>query len=373
MIDSLRVMATNSWGLIGHDWAVEMLSHNIANRFLRHAYLLHGIEGIGKQTLARAFAQALLCEQPMQPGVPCRHCRVCSLIAKQHHSDVIELHPTVGGNIIKTRSIKIEPIRELNYKISLRPVEAARRVAILVDFEAANEAAANALLKTLEEPPGDVIFILTANSLDTLLPTILSRCELFALRPLPLAQTQVALQSNWAALPAQAALLAHLAAGRLGWAVSVLQQPAILERRQQYIADLHHLLSARLVARFAFAEKIASDSEILYEMLTHWLSWWRDALLLANGLLVSDLSSSLNPAVAVSATGAITNVDDLPRLRAAATQIPMSQLASTLTTVQTALSQLERNINPRLLCEVLLLEWPYLKEALDTAPSPLHA
>lgn len=129
-----------------------------------------------------------------------------------------------------TRSIKIEPIRELNYKISLRPVEAARRVAILVILRPANQAAANAL-KTLEEPPGDVIFILTANSLDTLLPTILSRCELFALRPLPLAQTQVALQSNWAALRSEAALLAHLAAGRLGWAVSVLQQPAILERR----------------------------------------------------------------------------------------------------------------------------------------------
>src|SRR5204863_5851227 len=126
--------------------------------------------------------------------------------------------------------------------LQLKPIEARRRVARLFRFEAASDLQQNVLLKTLEEPPGQAVLLLTAERADDLLPTIVSRCELVALRPLPLELTRNALITNWMATAEQADLLAHLGQGRLGWAVRMQADEAALAARQQRLDELSALV-----------------------------------------------------------------------------------------------------------------------------------
>ncbi len=326
--------------VIGHEWAVHSLESSAQREQLRNAYLFCGVHGIGKRTLARQFAQRLLCQQP---NAPCGTCRTCKLVGLGRHPDVLWVEPIVSGNLIKSAKIGIEAIRELNYQLSLRPVETTRRIAVLSQFETANDAAANALLKTLEEPPGNALFLLTASDELALLPTILSRCERLNLRPLPIRTVQSALEEHWQAPADQAQLLAHLSAGRLGWAVQMMQNPEALQVRQQALDDLSQQLSNSLALRFVYAEKLSKDRELLTVTLDHWRTWWRDVLLLVSGQ-----------------GERVVNIDRLSGFKSLQQRVTAQQAAQALEEIETALQQLERNANARLVLENLLLEWPRL-------------
>ncbi|MDB5775689.1 MAG: polymerase subunit delta [Herbaspirillum sp.] len=166
---------------------------------LPHAILLYGAEGIGKTHFAEAFAQSLLCEAPLRDGYACGQCAACNWFAQQNHPDFRRVRPealddddsgdTDGGEEKKTakaakapsKEIKIDQIRALADFMNVSTHRSGMRVVMLYPAEALNNAAANALLKTLEEPPPNTVFILSCNRLDRLLPTILSRCRKFAL------------------------------------------------------------------------------------------------------------------------------------------------------------------------------------------------
>jgi DNA polymerase-3 subunit delta' len=168
----------NNWNLLGHEWAVQLLSGQLERNSLRHAYLITGPAGVGRRTLALSLAQAVNCPTPLAPGFPCQTCRTCSQIARQQHPDLAIIQAEeVGG------TLKVDQVRELQRSLNLAPYQARYRVALLLRFEEAHPSAANALLKTLEEPASQVILILTASSPDALLPTVVSRCEVFRLRP----------------------------------------------------------------------------------------------------------------------------------------------------------------------------------------------
>jgi DNA polymerase-3 subunit delta' len=155
---------------------------------LPHALLLHGGAGLGKVALARQFGYSLLCDQPVAGGSPCGHCQSCQWLAAGSHPDWRELHPasadeeTEDGKPRRSRpDIKIDAIRELADFITLTSQRGGRRVVLLHPAEAMNMAAANALLKTLEEPPAQVVFLLVSHQPQRLLPTIRSRCHQLAL------------------------------------------------------------------------------------------------------------------------------------------------------------------------------------------------
>ena len=114
---------------------------------------------------------------------PCGKCRACSLIAADRHPDVRVLEPEATDR--GTQSLKIEQIRGLQQDLSLSAYEGRYKIAIIRDFDAALPSAANAFLKTLEEPPAKVVLLLTATDADELLPTIASRCHTINLRPIP--------------------------------------------------------------------------------------------------------------------------------------------------------------------------------------------
>ena len=231
--------------IIGHEWAVRLLSNAVAHGRVGHAYLFTGPDHIGKMTLARTFAAALNCEAA--PGErPCGQCRACRLIAEDKHPDVRVVVPNVSDR--GTASIKIDAVRQLQQDLSLSAYEGRYKIALLRRFDTANLNAANAFLKTLEEPPAHVILLLTAADSDSVLPTINSRCRTLGLRPLATPLIEEALMTRFGVAPNEANLLAHLADGRLGWAVDAHRHEAPLQQREAHLTTLQQALGGTLVA-----------------------------------------------------------------------------------------------------------------------------
>lgn len=328
------------WNVIGHEAVLAVLRSELAQGRLRHAYLFVGPEGVGKRTLVAELARALLCAAA-EP--PCDRCRHCLLAAKDTHPDLLTVAPVISGKRVRAGKIKIEAVRQLIYDLSLKPMEARRRVARLLHFDVANDQAMNALLKTLEEPPANVTLLLTAESTEALLPTIVSRCEVIPLRPLPLAVVRDALITRWLVPQDQAELLAHLSGGRLGWAVGLAQDAEALADRSQKLDELQHLLSAPRVVRFQYAEKLARETSLdrVQATLDVWQSFWRDVLL-----------------ASAQATVPLTNLDRQATIRDLAGRLPPDAARKSLAALRRTSELLTRNVNTRLALETLLLDWP---------------
>jgi DNA polymerase-3 subunit delta' len=328
-------MKTNdTWGLVGHEWAVALLQRAVARGDVSHAYLFTGLPSVGKTTLARALATALLCQG--QGERPCGECRSCRLVASGNHPDLHIVASERPGT-----SLKIDQVRKLQRQLALTPNEGRWRVAILRRFEEATTSAANALLKTLEEPPPYAVLVVLSSDADRLLPTIVSRCQQVPLRPLPVAQVAQALIERWGAEPEQAELLAHLSGGRLGWAVRMLSDKQALKRRAKRLDALDQLISASIVERFRYAEKLARDPVATQETLNLWIGWWRDVLLLA-----------------AEAGAPLTNVDRQGTLRDQARRFGVERSAAVVAALRSAAGRLKRNANVRLTLEVLMLDLP---------------
>src|SRR5688500_7608576 len=168
--------------IAGHQRLVALLARAIARDTLPPSLLFAGASGIGKRKLAIAIAQAVNCLAPRlaaaadrKPGAleldACGECASCRRIARGVHGDVILLEPGDTG------SIKIEPVRDIIDRANYRPFEGRRRVVIVDEADALVDAAQNALLKTLEEPPPASVFILVSSMPDSLLATVRSRCR----------------------------------------------------------------------------------------------------------------------------------------------------------------------------------------------------
>lgn len=325
------------WPIVGHEWAVELLQGSLARGRLSHALLFTGPPQVGKTTLALILAAALTCQGETPP---CGQCRSCRHIAHGTHPDV-RLVEAEGERDGRRGMLRIDQIRELQRAAALAPMEARYKVFVLRELELANLPAANALLKTLEEPPDHVRLLLTSARPHALLPTIVSRCQVLRLRPLPLAQVADALEQIWQADAKQALLLARLSGGRLGWAVERLTDRAVWEERTQRLADVRTLTGQGRLERLTYAEKLSRNGEAVLSTLAIWTTWWRDLLLVQQGC-----------------RDYIINVDLTAELEAEAGRFAVQQVRHFLARLQVAPVQLRQNVNTRLLLETLLLRLP---------------
>lgn len=325
------------WKMIGHQWAVNLLKGHIKKDTLRHAYLLTGPRGVGRRTLALRFIQALNCPTPLERGDACQTCSTCKRIERMQHPDLFVVQSEEDGH-----TLKVDQVRDLLHSLSLSAYEARYKIALLLDFEEATTGAANALLKTLEEPPAQVILILTAENSSLLLETIVSRCEEIRLRPVPFDEIRMGLERQWGIPSQEANLLAHISGGRPGYALYLHENPQALDQRRSWLDDLAHLLSSDRVERFSYAKEIAKDTKNFQSLLQVWLSFWRDVMLQAAG----------------SATP-VTNLDRENEIAALAQKITLSEAQEVVNRLKKTQYLLNRYVNTRLTVEVLMLDLPY--------------
>lgn len=316
--------------IIGQDKAKNLLQRAVAQERLSHALLFKGPMGVGKKTLARAFAAALNCQNPAGHE-PCGQCPSCRKFTAGSHPDFLVIEP-------EGAAIKINQVRELKKNLSFPPFEAKIRVALVCEIHTMRREAANSLLKTLEEPPEHTMLILTADEAGIILPTILSRCQTVPFFPLPQPEVAKILAREAGITPESAATLAAMAEGSLGRARLLLAKD-LLGLRSEIVDLLLHLepdTPAAIQALAALAETAAKLKEDLGELLELLATWLHDLLLFGHG-----------------APGSIINHDLSPTFPAACRRWSSRQLSERLRLLDTARKQLARNCNPTAVCEVL--------------------
>jgi DNA polymerase-3 subunit delta' len=316
----------------------------IANQRIASAYLFTGSEGIGKATTALAFALMLNCEDPGDDDA-CTRCESCRKIVDGNHPDVLLIEPEKEG-----RAIKIGQIREIERQLGFSPVSANYRVMIIDPAERMTDEAANAFLKTLEEPPPRNVFILTARDPGDLLPTIVSRCQQVPFKPLAPGYIADFLARELGVDPERARLVARLSEGSLGRAQK-LANDEVFEERKQWLERLSGVIGGPLDALLDLAQECSSlekstpgdmmgpREEKISLMMGIWKSWYRDLLVIKQGgtqdlVFNSDLSS---------------------RLEEAASGYTVDGLMGALSVISRAERDLMNNRNPLLLLERSLL------------------
>lgn len=343
------------WSVIGHAPALAALERALASDRPAHAWLFCGPEAIGKRQVALEFAAALNCA-----GVPrpCGECRACRDTLAGRHPDVEVAAP--GGlcdepehrDHAESREVRICQVRRLERVLSLSPYAGRRRIAIVERADTLRAEAANAFLKTLEEPPGESVVILLAEREERLPETVRSRCRRLAFRPLSRGLIARALRERGAP-EAKAAALAAAAGGRLGWALRALEDEGLLAEREQMLAEAVRLAHAGRFERFAWAREAGSRLEEARQRylreLAVWEEWWRDVLIAQGG------------------GGPLANEDRGPLLREESKLYSAAAVVAFLRTLIKTRDYLQENIDPQLALENLMLDLPAANTAAGRA------
>jgi DNA polymerase-3 subunit delta' len=332
------------WSTIGHDRAVNALRRALDSERVSHAYLLSGPRHVGKMTLAIDLARAVNC---LGNERPCGECGQCQRIARGLHADVqtvgLDADESAGGRSRVT--IGIDQVRAVQRDASLKPYEGSCRVFIFDGAEHLSEEAANCLLKTLEEPPDQVILVLLTCDAGSLLPTLVSRCQLLALRPVSVTLIARELELSHGMNGAEADRIARLSDGRPGWAVRASTQPDLLDQITSRLMVVEDIVKSGPEERFAYAASMASsfarNRESAQQELSIWTAWWRDVLLVKQG----------DP-------GSVANPSRMDTLQAVADALPPEQVVGAINAVLETADFLDRNASPRLALEELMLAIP---------------
>lgn len=324
------------WQVRGQSAAVNMMRGVVTGGRVAHAYLFVGPKGVGKATTAWTAAAALLCEADEVAARPCGECASCTDVAARRHVDVYALEP-VDDKIL------IDQVRRLQQHAMLRAVRGRYKVFLIEAIDTATEEAQNALLKVLEEPPGDTVFILIAHRETPLLPTIVSRCVSvrFARLPKDVAASILRERFNYGDA---AELGAALGDGSIAQATR-LSPEELLERRRAALDFFNELLRADATAVPKIAESWHKRRDELIEIMDILQVWLRDVLLCQH-----------RPAVFEEPAAWLVNFDLVDELAAHARTLQPDAVVDALDHVLTFRRRLSENVGVRSLVDVLFLD-----------------
>ncbi len=346
-----RIMSFNN--VIGQEKAKQALRQALENDRLAHAILLYGPEGVGKRAMAIELAKAVNCSRTKTNA--CDLCSSCRRISSLQHPDLKVIFPgpaqlpveeevavlqkiaedkyrAVGFG--KSVTIPIDKIRELRKQTSYHPYEGKRKVAILLGADQMRPEAANALLKILEEPPGTLLLILTATNPNSLLPTILSRCQRLQLNNLSPVEIEEALLERRNISPERAKIVAGLANGSFTRALLMAEEQDLDEYRNTAWALLETALGGDNTQQLDFIETVArqKDKAGLEHLLELVLLWLRDTLLWAEGHQAR-----------------MTNIDRSDEVKRLAQRIDPKAIEQLSWRVESSLEMMSRNVSPELI------------------------
>ena len=313
--------------ILGQESAVTQLRKALQGGRLAHAYLFHGPKGTGKKLTALKFTKAIYCKAGPVGG--CDACATCRKIANRNHPDVFLIEP-------EGAAVRIEAVRMIQNRLSFKPYESERTTVIIDGCEALSLPASNALLKTLEEPPGNAMLLLLAGRKEALPLTILSRCRLLPFRPLAPQHIETLLCHRGvdAGTARSAALLAE---GSME-AFADAEPAHMLARRQAAYDLLSDALTAKDPGLFAKARQLAGKRDQCEELMRWFELLCRDMVMLKAA-----------PAIPLH------NQD----MRSGLTELALPLTRERLLDICDLIEQLRRNIamnvNPQLVFERLLI------------------
>ena len=327
------------WRISGHADTLNILNRARETDRLASAYLLCGPAHIGKRAVALGLAKALNC---LSASAPCGRCDQCSRIEAGSHPDVRVLEISEIDN---RRVISIEVVRDVLRQVLIKPFQGQWRVIVVDGADLLSDEAANALLKTLEEPPPQVVFMLLTTNITRVLHTIRSRCQHLFLHPLSSESIDQVLVDDWGVGEEEARKLSLLAQGGIGWAIRCVNDKSELDKRLRRIEELLLVSQASLEERFAYAGDLASlflkDPSSIWEVLDLWIFLWRDVLL-----------AKVWPPEATRPS------DRMDHAEGWAERYTIVELIAAIRSLEWVRGLLEANVNPRLALEGLVLALP---------------
>lgn len=323
------------WNILGQDHLIAALERSLRQNQLAHAYLLVGPPQVGKTTLAFQMAQAVNC---LENDRPCGRCRQCQRVERGLHADVQVIAPDRDERTGRLHTeIGIDQVRALERTAALGPYEGRCRVFIVEGAERMSLDAANALLKTLEEPPPQVVLILICRNPRMLPLTVLSRCQIVRFRPLAEGEFVAALGQRGVAT-GEARLLARICQGRLGLAMEG-EGGQVIEQRNQALDLLRGVREKGAEALFVGVEPMGRDRPRAELILEAWRLWYRDLLWLKAG----------------APEDGVVNSDCLPELHRQVAVYSMEEILRDMETLREIWQALQSNVSPRLGLEVALM------------------
>lgn len=318
--------------IVGHEQIIWHLKNAVSTGKISHAYMFNGEQGSGKKLLANLFAMTLQCEEGGTE--PCMKCRSCRQALTGNHPDIIRVSHE------KPNTIGVEDIRgQVNGDIQIRPYNGKYKIYIISDADRMTVQAQNAILKTIEEPPGYAVLMLLANNADMMLPTILSRCVRLNLKAVKDGDIKEYLMKNMQIPDYQAEISAAFAQGNVGKAVKLASSDKFNEMKQDVLELLRYMDQMELYEIMDAVKRINAYREDMDDFLDLLTVWFRDVLL---------FKATLD-------AGSLIFKDELPAIQKRARTSSYEGLEEIIRAIDRARVRLKANVNFDLVLELLLL------------------
>ncbi|MBQ7064654.1 MAG: DNA polymerase III subunit [Firmicutes bacterium] len=320
--------------LTGHEACVRHLRAQVLSGKVSHAYLVEGAEGAGKKTLCRQFARALVCQAPRN-GEACGRCDSCRVFLSENHPDVHYIRPDEKGNL------PVQMIREeLVHDIDILPYYEGRKVYVIEQAQNLSVQAQNVILKTIEEPPAYAVILLLAESVQSFLPTVRSRCVMVRLLPLPEDKVAGILQKQYGVDRTLAEKSAAFCGGSVGQALKAAGSQEYKELRARWMERLGSLAGGDPYRILGWDTALEEDKAHIQEILRMCMVWFRDLILVRE----------------TGSTSACICRDRQEALRQAADAYDIPELYRKVRVLEEARRKLEHNVNYALWSDWLLMK-----------------